>query len=144
MSFSLHVLSALFNNLKNIDSQDVTTQMDDFNVDCALKLCNYTSLKRFIRLNKILKSSPIQHSQFYYYTLPFTPFKAGSKGFQNMHQIVLICITRRMGVNVIPTRPYVNWNRVNLEIRPWLVASKLFCTERFQEHRNRVHQCRVT
>ena len=52
----LHVLSALFNNLKNIDSQDVTTQMDYFNVDCALKLCNYTSLKRFIRLNKILKT----------------------------------------------------------------------------------------
>ena len=37
---------SLFISLKKI----VTTQMDDFDVDFALKLSNYTSLKRFIFL----------------------------------------------------------------------------------------------
>ena len=32
----------LFNDFKQFDSQNVTNQMDDLNVDFALKLSNYT------------------------------------------------------------------------------------------------------
>jgi len=48
----------LFNDFKQFDSQNVTNQMDDLNVDFALKLSNYTSLTRFICLKWILNFFP--------------------------------------------------------------------------------------
>ena len=71
----LHFLSSLFNDSEEIYSQKVTTQMDDFKFDFALKLSNYRSLKHFICLKWILKKfSTTLHSQFDYHALPITPF----------------------------------------------------------------------
>ena len=59
-----------------MDSQNVTApEWMILNVDFALKLSKYTSLKQFICLKLILKNfSTILHSQFNGHTLPVTPF----------------------------------------------------------------------
>ena len=62
--------SSLFNNLKKTDSENVTTQIHDFERRHALKLSNYASWKSFICLKWILKNVSITlHTQFNYRTL---------------------------------------------------------------------------
>ena len=92
-------MSSLFNNLKKVNSQNVTTLMNNF----ALKLSNYASLKRFSCLNWIPKKfSTILHSQFNYQTLPVTPFNLGYCKLGTLNEIgcFLIIMFIKNNINI--------------------------------------------
>ena len=66
---------SLFNHLKRINSQNVTTQTDDFERPLWLKHRNYALKNGFICLKCISTNfSTKLHSQFNYHTLPQNPF----------------------------------------------------------------------
>ena len=62
---------------KKTNSESVSTpKVGVLNIEFALKLRIYRSLKRFICLKRIRKKlSTTLHTQFNYLTLPVTPFK---------------------------------------------------------------------
>ena len=85
------------------------------NVDFALNISNFTSLKCFMCLKWILENlSTILHSQFNYHTLPVTPFNLDE--FNELplcFQVILLCIEGHVLFTTV-FNPFIwskNWKR---------------------------------
>ena len=102
------------------------------NVDFALRLSNFTSLKRFKCLKWNLKNfSPILRSHFNYHTLPLTLFKVVTK-FPKQWQICitkcclftlkLVSVLNCYDVTINWNQPFINPPPVSLVLYlPWFV-----------------------
>ena len=114
-------MSSLYNNFFKIDSQNVTTQMDDFKRRlCAQTQYNYKPTKRLICLKWILKFfSTILHSQFNYHKLPVTLWSSGRSfraKFDNLRSQLIKWICRLIRSRSIACSRYQRFKNSQLWI----------------------------